>query len=146
MAEEKNRGGHPGGENANDNTPYEPAERLEIIKVNIGKSYKELAKLCKCSMSTIYLDMQKWRAQGGFEDFLQEEFLNLHEIVRRSDPDIAYKTIAGLLGKHITRKIEAGVTLDFGKQFTDLMVNTFGVERESEDDTPRDEAGKPVQA
>ena len=35
--------------------------------------------------------------------------------------------------------------LDFGKQFTDLMVNTFGVEREEEDVTPGDEAGEPVQ-
>ena len=146
MDEERHPGGRPSGADAKGTTPYTPKERLEIIKVNIGKSYDELAKLCKCSKSTVYLDMQKWREGGGFEEFLHEEFLALHEIVRNENPETAYKTVAQLLGRHITRKIEAGVTMDFGDQFTSLMRDTFGIERENPDDAARDDAGEPVEA
>ncbi len=145
MDSEKNLGGHPGGPNMNPDTPFTPAERLEIIKLNIGLPYEELKMLCKCSMSTIYLDMKKWRASGGFEDFLQREFLELHEYMKTEDPSISYKTISILLGKYVIKKIEADVTMDLGSQFTGLMRNTFGVELEDdEEDAPGDTPGKLV--
>ena len=115
-------------------TPFSAEERLEIIRLNIGKSYSQLAKLCKCSLTTVTRDLRKWREGGGFEEFLYDEFHRLHEIVSEEDPSTSYKTVAALLGKHITRKIEAGVTLDFGDKFTALMKNTFGVEREEPDE------------
>lgn len=147
MEPERNLGGHPGGRNKNRDTPYTPEERLEIIKLNIGSSYDALSKLCKCSMSTIYLDMKSWRASGGFEDFLQKEFLELHELMKKKDPSVSYKTVSILLGKYVTKKIEAGVTVGLGDQFTDLMRDTFGVEREEEDDdAPGDTSGESVEA
>jgi len=124
--------GKPPGKEQAETTPYTPAERLEIIKVNIGSSYKELAKLCKCSYSTLFNDMAKWRKQGGFEDWLQEEFFDLHTIVRNESPEIAYKIVAGLLGKLTAKKIEAGISLDIGPRFSALMRETFGIELESE--------------
>ena len=146
MEAKRHAGGHPGGRNKNPDTPYTPEERLEIIKVNIGKSYEELRKLCKCSMSTIYLDMVKWRASGGFEDFLQKEFLELHELVKEKSPEISYKTISVLLGKYVTKKIEAGITVDVSGEWTDLMRDTFGVERNGDGDAPGDTPGEPVKA
>ena len=146
MEPERNVGGHPGGRNKNRDTPYTPEERLEIIKVNIGKTYDALSKLCKCSMSTTYLDMKSWRASGGFEDFLQREFLELHELMKKKDPSVSYKTVSILLGKYVIKKIEAGVTVDLGDQFTDLMRDTFGVELEDDEDAPGDTPGKSVEA
>lgn len=125
-----NPNGKPEGPNKNRHTPYTPAERLEIIRRNIGKSYNELAKLCSCSSNTIYNDMRKWREQGGFEEFLNDEFHTLHGIVKKEDAITSYKVIAQLLGKYITKKIKADVTVDFGARFTEAMKNTFGVERD----------------
>jgi len=122
--------GKPPGKKQAHTTRYTPKERLEIIKINIGSPYKELAELCKCSYSTIFNDMQKWRVQGGFLDFLQEEFFDLHTIVRNLEPETAYKVVAGLLGKLTAKKIEAGISLDVGPRFTALMRDTFGVELE----------------
>lgn len=146
MDSEMRSSGHPGGSNKNPDTPYTQAERLEIIKVNIGKSYEELRKLCKCSMSTIYLDMKRWRASGGFEDFLQREFLELHELMKRESPEISYKTVSVLLGKYVIKKIEADVTLDVGKQWSDLMRDAFGVVRKDDEDAPGDTVTEPVKA
>lgn len=146
MESKRHPGGHPGGRNKNRDTPYTPEERLEIIKLNIGKSYEALRKLCKCSMSTIYLDMKSWRASGGFEDFLQKEFLELHELMKKKDPTVSYKTVSILLGKYIIKKIEAGVTVGLGDQFTDLMRDAFGVEREDDGDAPGDTSGESVEA
>ena len=122
--------GKPPGQEQAPSTPFTPAERLEIIKVNIGMSYGELAKLCKCSYSTVFNDMTKWRKQGGFEDWLQEEFFDLHTIVRNLEPAVAYKVVAGLLGKLTAKKIEAGISLDVGPRFSALMRDTFGIELE----------------
>lgn len=134
-------------ENAREgNTPYKAEERLEIIRLNIGKTYKELAVLCKCSFSTVAKDMREWRRQGGFEDFLQAEFMELHGIVRNEDPTITYKVIANLLGKTITKRLEAGVTLDIGDQFSALLRDTFGVELKETPDASEDETGKPIKA
>ena len=137
-----NPDGKPPGPNSKADTPYTPAERLEIIRKNIGKTYDKLAELCKCSTSTIYLDMKKWREGGGLEEFLHDEFIELHGIVKKEDPVATYKVVAQLLGRHITKKIDAGVTVDFGERFTGLMRDTFGVKKDENGDS----AGEPVEA
>jgi len=120
--------GKPPGQEQAPTTPFEPAERLAIIKQNIGLSYGELAKKCRCSYSTIYNDMRKWREQGGFEEYLYEEFHRLHVVVSNEAPDVAYKVIASLLSKTIAKKVEAGITVDIGPRFTAAMRDTFGLE------------------
>ncbi len=144
MEPEKNRGGHPGGPNMNPDTPFTAEQRLKIIKLNVGKSYAELMRMCRCSMSTIYLDMKKWRASGGFEDFLQQEFLELHTVMKADGAEVPYKTISILLGKYIPKRIDAEVTHDVSEEWTAAMKKTFGLERKDDDGAPGETPGESV--
>lgn len=51
--------------------------------------------------------MQSWVESGLFEIWLKEEFVDLHNYARDQDPIEAYRQIAKIVGKMVTRKIEA---------------------------------------
>lgn len=85
-----------------------PPKRREVIKENILKlDYAELAGLCNCTKRTIKRDVQKWRAEGGFEEFLVDEFLSFYPTMKVSFPEKAFDRLCYLLGKTMTRKLEA---------------------------------------
>ncbi len=83
--------------------------RLPKIKVGLRKGLNrdQIADLCGVTEKTIDRDMRGWVDSGLFEVWLKEEFVDLHHYARDSNPLEAYKEIARLVGKMITRKIEA---------------------------------------
>jgi len=92
-----------------------PAKRREVIRENIlDKEYPEIAKLCHCAERTIKRDVQKWRDEGGFEQFLMDEFFRSYPDIKEKFPEKAFDRLCYLLGKTMTRKIEKDMraTLD----------------------------------
>lgn len=92
-----------------------PKRRRQVIRENIlDKEYPELAKLCHCAERTIIRDINKWRNEGGFEEFLMDEFFRSYPNIKEKFPEKAFDRLCYLLGKTITRKIEKDMraTLD----------------------------------
>jgi hypothetical protein len=71
-------------------------------------NYAEIAAACGVNEKTIDRDIQAWYKSGGMEQWLREEFFNLHQEVKAMDGKVplAYTTIAQLLGKTLTQKVE----------------------------------------
>lgn len=97
----------------NEAGPGLPREkRLEIIRdaMRKGKTQAEMARLCKVTERTIIRDLRAWRESGGFEEWLEAEFMELHQQVKVMDPKVAYREISTLKGKTIKQKLEAEVS------------------------------------
>jgi hypothetical protein len=87
-----------------------PSQRREVIRQNVlTLDYEELALLCHCTKRTIKRDVAKWREEGGFEQFLIDEFFNSYPDIKQKFPDKAFDRLCYLLGKTMTRKIEKDV-------------------------------------
>lgn len=88
-----------------------PSKRLEVIQKELpkGTTHEEIARLCGVTRRTIERDIAEWRAEGGFERWLQDEFFRLHDKVRSDDEKTAYKVIARLLERTLKQKVEAQV-------------------------------------
>jgi len=69
-------------------------------------TYEQIATECKVHHRTIERDIRRWVESGLFETWIKEEFLRLHPIIATSYPEIAYKEVARLVGKMVTRKAE----------------------------------------
>jgi len=84
-------------------------KRIPIIKESIrkGLNREQIGAKCGVTEKTIDRDMKAWVQSGLFEIWLKEEFVDLHNYVRDADPVIAYKEIARIVGRMVTRKIEA---------------------------------------
>ncbi len=84
-------------------------KRLPTIKESIRKGLNRTQIGAKCGVTekTIDRDMTKWIDSGLFEIWIKEEFLDLHHYARDNDPMEAYREIARMVGKMLTRKIEA---------------------------------------
>lgn len=112
-------------------------KRLPTIKAGFrkGSSYEEIATLCEVHHRTIERDVQSWVQSGQFETWIRQEFIDLHGYARNEDKMEAYKEIAKLVGKMITRKIESKHT----EEIKDLQVHIIKVDRKSLEDesTPR---------
>jgi hypothetical protein len=81
--------------------------RRQIITDNILHcTYEQLAELCHCTTQTIYRTISDWKKEGGFEELLLNEFIEVYPIVKTENPDKALDKIVYLLGKGITRKAE----------------------------------------
>lgn len=79
---------------------YYPKKRREIIRENIlFNDYEQLAKMCGVSKRTIIRDINKWRQEGGFEEFLLKEFFYLYGNERVKHPSRALDRIVMLLTK-----------------------------------------------
>ena len=84
-----------------------PQKRREIIKENIlHVDYAKLAKLCNCTERTIKRDVHQWREEGGFEEFLLDEFLRFYPTIKATFPERAFDRLCFLLGKTLTHKME----------------------------------------
>lgn len=76
-----------------------------------GKTHQQItASLGLKNRSTIERDLRAWRETGGYEEFLHNEWLQLHGKIKESDPVEAYRQISKLLGKTLTQKIETELT------------------------------------
>ena len=84
-----------------------PKQRRAVIQDNIlTHNYEELAKECGVTKRTIIRDVNKWRIEGGFEEFLYREFIRLYSKEQLTNQSKALDRIMYLIGKNITRHIE----------------------------------------
>ena len=91
--------------------PFEA--RKQVIRENIlSLTYEELAKQCYCTKRTIVRTVNKWREDGGFEQFLLDEFFRSYPNMKEKFPDKAFDRLCYLLGKTMTRKAEIQERLD----------------------------------
>ena len=94
-------------------TVLSPPQRREVIRTNIlTATYQELAELCHCTKRTIIRDVNKWRSEGGFEEFLMDEFFRSYPDIKEQFPEKAFDRLCYLLGRTLTRKIESQETID----------------------------------
>lgn len=84
-------------------------KRLPIIKASLRKGLNrdQIGAACGVTEKTIDRDMRAWVDSGLFETWLKEEFLDLHNYARDADPIEAYKQVAKIVGRMVTRKVEA---------------------------------------
>jgi transposase len=89
-------------------TILSPEQRRDIIRHNIlNLNYTQLAQKCHCTKRTIKRDVQQWRREGGFEEFLMDEFFRSYPNIKEEFPEKAFDRLCYLLGRTLTRKIEA---------------------------------------
>lgn len=88
-------------------------KRLPTIKQSLrkGLNREQIGAKCGVTEKTIDRDMKAWVNSGLFEIWLKEEFLDLHNYARDADPITAYKEIARIVGRMVTRKIEKQVDI-----------------------------------
>lgn len=87
-------------------------KRLPTIKQSLrkGLNREQIGAKCGVTEKTIDRDMKAWVNSGLFEIWLKEEFLDLHNYARDADPITAYKEIARIVGRMVTRKAEIKTT------------------------------------
>lgn len=94
-------------------TILSPQQRRETIRENIlTHNYQQLATLCHCTRRTIKRDVHAWRQEGGFEQFLMDEFFRSYPDIKEEFPEKAFDRLCYLLGKTLTRRIEKHEEID----------------------------------
>lgn len=121
--------------NSTEITPYLQEERLLIIQQSYGQgthgkgsgfpTYEELAKRCKCSISTIYLDMKVWKEQGGLDIFILQEFNDLYPMLKEEEPMEVFKIISRFLQKGMTQKVAIDQRIQIGTNYSDALKRIF---------------------
>ena len=84
--------------------------RLPKIKEGLlkGLNYDVIASNCGIkSHRTIERDVRAWLESGEFEIWLKEEFVLTYPEIKKEDKALAFTEIAKLVGKMLTRRIEA---------------------------------------
>jgi len=101
------------------NVIIKKAERRKKIQelLPLGKSYEEIAAVCGVTCRTINRDIREWKKQGGFEDWLLDEFFRLHGEVAEGDWQTRYKVVSRLLEKTLKQRVEAEVKNKEGSSF-----------------------------
>ena len=95
--------------------PHKTTIRLPKIKQGLreGLNYQQIAESCGVkSAQTIDRDMKAWVESGLFEVWLKTEFVELHEHTRVANPLEAYKEIAKIVAKMVTRRTEVKQDID----------------------------------
>jgi len=83
-------------------------KRRKVIRDNIlFETYAELAKRCGVSKRTIVRDVNGWKQEGGFDEFLVQEFFFQYGKERLTNPSKALDRIITLM----TRRKEAEIAL-----------------------------------
>jgi len=111
--------------------------RLDIIRQDLldGKTHEEIARELSFSRSTLERDLRHWRASGGFEDWVEQEFLNIHREMKVKDCALVYKVLATLLSKTIRNRSQPRFsTTDvlLGKDEDDMAYDDRLLEEEKE--------------
>jgi len=113
-------------------TILSPEQRRDIIRNNILKlNYTQLAEKCHCTKRTIKRDVQAWRIEGGFEEFLLDEFFRSYPNIKEKFPEKAFDRLCYLLGKTLTRKIEKEVHGEYTEKVLHVMVSAKLMKDES---------------
>ena len=93
------------------NVRQKKAERQLKIRelLPLGKTYQEIADVCGVTERTIRRDIKEWQDEGGFEEWLLNEFFRLHGAKGEGDWKTRYRVVSRLLEKTLKQKIEAEV-------------------------------------
>lgn len=91
-----------------------------------GYSFPKIAESCNCSEKTIDRDIAEWRDEGGFDRWLLQEFLRLHnQEVGKEDGGQAYRCITDLLKKRLVDRkeihTEGNLSFNVNKEFAALI-------------------------
>ena len=84
-------------------------QRMKKIKEMLPQhaTHQAIADACGVSEKTIDRDIGDWYRSGGMEEWLREEFFDLHREAKAERTAHAYSIVANLLGKTLTQRIEA---------------------------------------
>lgn len=84
-----------------------PKKRREIIRDNIlFHTYEDIASKCGVSKRTIIRDINKWKSEGGFDQFLIKEFFELYSLEKRENPSRALDRVIMLMTKRMENRPE----------------------------------------
>ena len=109
-----------------------PQQRRDIIKDNIlEKEYDELAVICHCTERTIKRDVHKWKAEGGFQEFLLDEFFRSYPNIKEKFPEKAFDRLCYLLGKTLTHKVEKEIKTE--RKVEERYISLVGTLKDYED-------------
>ncbi len=82
-------------------------QRLQLVQDYWTQGYTldEIAVKCKCSVRTVKRDLKKWRASGGFDDWVEHELLRLHS-KGEVDDRVKYQNLTQLKKQTMTQRVE----------------------------------------
>jgi hypothetical protein len=63
--------------------------------------------MCRCTKKTITRDVDAWRQEGGFTQFLLDEFYHTYPDIKKEYPEKAFDRLCYLLDKSLIRKVES---------------------------------------
>ena len=114
--------------------------RLRKIKEMYPRhaSHQAIADACGVNEKTIDRDIDAWRKSGGLEEWLREEFFDLHETMKSMEEKapLAYTTVAQLLGKTLTQKVEQKTE---GSEEVRIIIEDNAIADDKVETTPRPE-------
>ena len=96
-----------------------PKQRRQIIRESILEySTQQIAEMCHVHKRTILRDIAEWKREGGFEEFLMDEFFRSYPKIKSEFPDKAFDRLCYLLARTMTQKreVKQEVTEDIHEQ------------------------------
>ena len=73
-------------------------QRRDVIRNKIVlHTYDELAELCGVTKRTIRRDVEQWKKEGGYDEFLTEQFFKLYGVIKTQDIKHAFDKICDLM-------------------------------------------------
>lgn len=71
-----------------------------------GKTFLKIAGECRCSEKTIERDFAEWKENGGFDKWLQTEFMRLHGQEVNKPESQAYHAVTELLKRRMRESVQ----------------------------------------
>lgn len=80
---------------------------LKLVKGMLsGKTFYQIATDCSCSEKTIDRDFAEWKENGGFDKWLQTEFMRLHGQEIKKEESQAYHAVTELLKRRMRENVQ----------------------------------------
>jgi len=81
--------------------------RREKLRDSLAmNTYDEIAQLCGVTKRTIRRDVEQWKQEGGYDEWLTEQFFKLYGLVKTQDIKHAFDRICDLM-----RRRQAQITV-----------------------------------
>jgi hypothetical protein len=71
-----------------------------------GKTFLQIGHDCRCSEKTIERDFAEWKENGGFDKWLQTEFMRLHGQEIGKPDSQAYHAVTELLKRRMKENVQ----------------------------------------
>jgi predicted DNA-binding transcriptional regulator YafY len=94
-----------------DNVPFRRLKKsqrlLKLVKGMLsGRTFIQIAKDCRVSEKTIDRDFAEWKENGGFDKWLQTEFMRLHGQEVNKPESQAYHAVTELLKRRMKENVQ----------------------------------------